>query len=101
MSGLLNSASAISAAFFIDCATVPALPPADIGRISPTLTAPAPMVAPDWGGAPAAVPRFIGSEMLEHAAKIASTPASNPPTQARRGRGIEACKPAAMAGLLG
>src|SRR5215510_11575007 len=37
MLGLLNSASAISAAFFIDCAASPALPAADSGRISATL----------------------------------------------------------------
>ena len=40
-----NSASAISAAFFIDSATVPALPAADSGRISPTLTGPVPIAA--------------------------------------------------------
>ena len=34
MFGFLNSASAISAAFFIDCAATPALPGADSGRIS-------------------------------------------------------------------
>ena len=43
--GLENSTSAISAAFFIDSATVPALPAADSGRISPTLTAPVPIAA--------------------------------------------------------
>ena len=52
--GLLNSASAISAAFFIDSATVPALPPADSGRIRPTLTAPVPIAAAACGGAAAA-----------------------------------------------
>src|SRR3954465_5690478 len=39
---LWNSASAISAAFFMDCAAPPALPAADSGRISPTLTWPLP-----------------------------------------------------------
>ena len=41
MFGFWNSASAISAAFFIDCAATPALPDADSGRINPTLTWPA------------------------------------------------------------
>src|SRR5450759_4434226 len=40
--GFWNSASAISAAFFIDCAATPALPAADSGRIKPTLTCPVP-----------------------------------------------------------
>jgi len=40
--GFWNSASAISAAFFIDCAATPALPVADSGRINPTLTCPVP-----------------------------------------------------------
>src|SRR6202166_1065325 len=42
MLGFWNSASAISAAFFIDCAATPALPAADSGRINPTLTCPVP-----------------------------------------------------------
>src|ERR1700743_3615495 len=37
-----NSANAISAAFFIDWAAMPALPAADSGRINPTLTWPLP-----------------------------------------------------------
>jgi len=40
--GFWNSASAISAAFFIDCAATPALPAADNGRIRPTLIWPVP-----------------------------------------------------------
>src|SRR5262245_57984410 len=55
MSGRVNSASAISAAFFIDCAAKPALPPAESGRISATLIWPVPTVSlacggPDGGG---------------------------------------------------
>ena len=42
MFGFWNSASAISAAFFIDCAATPALPAPDSGRIRPTLTCPVP-----------------------------------------------------------
>src|SRR6201996_9859785 len=41
--GFWNSASAISAAFFIDCAATAALPEADSGRIKPTLTCPLPI----------------------------------------------------------
>ena len=52
MFGCLNSASASSAAFFIDCAATPALPCADSGRIRPTRICPVPMVAPG-GGSPA------------------------------------------------
>ncbi len=43
MFGALNSASAISAALRIAWPARPALPPADSGRISPTLTWPVPM----------------------------------------------------------
>src|SRR3984893_15726963 len=53
MLGFWNSASAISAAFFIDCAATPAFPAADNGRINPTLTCPVPATSgccgdPDW-----------------------------------------------------
>src|SRR6202000_2150884 len=50
MFGFWNSASAISAAFFIDCAATPALPDADIGRIKPTLTWPLPIDVGCWAG---------------------------------------------------
>src|SRR3984893_6599421 len=40
--GFWNSASAISAAFFMDCAATPALPLPDSGRINPILTCPVP-----------------------------------------------------------
>src|SRR3954451_16816325 len=42
MLGFWNSASAISAALRIDCAATPALPAADSGRMTPTLTCPVP-----------------------------------------------------------
>ena len=49
--GLLNSAIAISAAFFIETAATPALPGADSGRITATRTAPAgPTGAPGCTG---------------------------------------------------
>src|SRR6202045_3289404 len=50
MLGFWNSASAISAAFFIDCAATPALPAADNGRINPTLTWPVPTASGCCGG---------------------------------------------------
>ena len=50
MLGFWNSASAISAAFFIDCAATPALPAADSGRIRPTLTWPVPTACGCCGG---------------------------------------------------
>ena len=50
MFGFWNSASAISAAFFIDCAATPALPAADSGRIKPTLTCPVPTAVGSCGG---------------------------------------------------
>ena len=50
MFGFWNSASAISAAFFIDCAATPALPDADSGRIRPTLTWPVPTAVGCCGG---------------------------------------------------
>src|SRR6202012_3947032 len=50
MLGFWNSANAISAAFFIDWAAMPALPAADSGRINPTLTCPLPIDAACCGG---------------------------------------------------
>jgi hypothetical protein len=50
ISGFWNSASAISAAFFIDCAATPALPDADSGSTSPTLTPPVPTACGCCGG---------------------------------------------------
>src|SRR6185312_13595015 len=48
--GFWNSDSAISAAFFIDCAATPALPAADSGRTRPTLTCPVPTATGCCGG---------------------------------------------------
>ena len=50
MLGFWNSASAISAAFFIDCAATPALPAAESGSSIPTLTCPVPTAAGCCGG---------------------------------------------------
>src|SRR5580704_12768793 len=49
----LNSASAISAALRMDWPAIPALPPADRGRTTATLTAPAPSGAATDAGAAA------------------------------------------------
>src|SRR5260370_27163987 len=57
-SGLLNSASAISAAFFMDCAATAALPLPDKGRIRPTLTRPAPIGLAAWAEGWAGPERF-------------------------------------------
>src|SRR6516165_46655 len=59
MSGPLNSASAISAALRIDWAATAALPLADNGRISATLTLPRPMGAACCGVG------WLGLERLE------------------------------------
>src|SRR6476661_6136064 len=98
MLGLLNSDSAISPAFFIDSATVPALPPADSGRISATRTPPVPISLPACGGAPGGggaaavgggccadcgVVALNSSERPEHPDSSAKAPAIRPETQAR------------------
>jgi hypothetical protein len=90
----LNSVSAISAAFFIESATVPALPPADSGKISATRTPPVPTSLPACGGGaePAegggceddGVVALKSSERPEHADSNANAPTVRPWTQARR-----------------
>ena len=50
MFGALNSASAMSAALRIACPAMPALPAADSGRMSATLTWPVPSVVSGTGG---------------------------------------------------
>src|SRR5262249_48873268 len=92
--GLLNSASAISAAFFIDTATVPALPPADSGRISATRTLPVPTspgagwaCGPGPGGGAWEDGGFVvlnTSETPVHADNNVSAPVVRPKAQARR-----------------
>ena len=85
MFGLLNSASAISAAFFIDCAATPALPCADSGRIRPTLTWP----GADRGGgrrfrAPAA-------DVLLKNSELPPAQAAEQPRQLRQSRAPRKC----------
>src|ERR1051326_8369968 len=103
MLGLLNSASAISPAFFIDSATVPAPPPADSGRISATLTAPVPISLDCTGGGAAPGGGFLlsTSEIPEQPARIANTPTSTAAPKARRGREcIGACEAGFMDDIL-
>src|SRR5438445_7234967 len=78
MLGFWNSASAISAAFFIDCAATPALPAADSGRINPTLTWPVPATC---GG-----PEGPGCELngLENWLRLCCTPEQAPSRGAPR-----------------
>src|SRR5436305_474756 len=110
MLGLLNSASAISPAFFIDSATVPALPPADSGRMSATLTAPVPISLDCTGGGVVPGGGFLlnTSEMPEQPARIANAPASTAPAASSRsprklGRGARrsrGCTGACEAGIM-
>src|ERR1700688_3863381 len=90
MLGFWNSASAISAAFFIDCAATPALPAAESGRINPTLTCPLPTasgccVGPD---APASGCEPNG---LENCPKLRATSPEQAPS-----RGAPSSKPTAV-----
>src|SRR4051812_12947990 len=97
--GLLNSASAISPAFFIDSATVPALPPADNGRIRATRTAPVPISLDCTGGGAVPGAGFLlnTSEIPEQPARMANAPASTAAPKARRGTG---CIGAREAGIM-
>ena len=74
MFGFWNSASAISAAFFIDCAATPALPAADSGRINPTLTWPLPTASGCCGG-PAGPASGCEPNGLENWLRLCCTPA--------------------------
>ncbi len=106
MLGLLNSESAISPAFFIDSATVPALPPADSGRMSATLTAPVPISLDCTGGGKVPGAGFLLNtswtpEIPEQPARMANAPANTAPPKARRGRGcIGACEAGIMDDIL-
>src|ERR1700678_4530218 len=84
MLGFWNSASAISAAFFIDCAATAALPAADSGRINPTLTPPLPTAWGSWGG-PAGPGELNG---LENELRLCCTPEQAASSGAPRTRPI-------------
>src|SRR5262245_32601354 len=83
MLGELNSDNAISAAFFMDCAARPALPLADSGRTSATLTCPVPMALLACGsGWRELVPR--SGRFVEQAAAAEARAAASSATHRRR-----------------
>src|SRR5579859_2519188 len=92
ISGDLNSVSAISAALRMAWPASPALPPADSGRISATLTWPVPIVVPASGGGAAAgggldekkleLEKML--ELLEQPPSNAAVLASKPASERRR-----------------
>src|SRR5262245_32058017 len=93
MFGFWNSASAISPAFFMDCAATPALPDPDRGRISPTLTWPLPATAGCWGGPAGALPSELPNELENWPAEQADskgTPSRRP--IAVRRVAVEGCR---------
>ena len=87
MFGSLNSASAISAAFFIESAAMPALPCADSGKIRPTRICPAPICAGCTGsaaGGGASPPRRSSAPPVQAAMNSDSVAASATPPNRRR-----------------
>ena len=90
--GELNSASAISAALRIAWPARPALPPADSGRMRPTLTWPVPIVAAGAGGGvcaggargETAASCWKTLEAPEQPARSAHRSASKPASERRR-----------------
>src|SRR6202012_1120686 len=78
MLGFWNSASAISAAFFIDCAATPAFPDADNGRVRPTFTWPLTTPSGCCGG-----PAGPGAG-LENELRLCSSPEQAPSKGAPR-----------------
>src|SRR6516164_3611364 len=71
--GFWNSASAISAAFFMESAATPALPAADNGRIRPTLTWPLPATIDCWGGPAGAAAGCCEEKGLENELRLCCT----------------------------
>src|SRR5215470_2893163 len=99
-SGLLNSASAISAALRMDCAATAALPLADNGRIRPALTFPSPILAAGWDGAPGEEPKS-GRFPEQPANKMMDASAAHHGDEARAGREPRDLSPPNMgSGLL-
>ena len=100
-SGLLNSASAISAALRMDCAATPAFPLPDSGKMRPTFTWPVPMllVGCDGGVGEEFGNRSPSEKLPEQPASSTAHPAKMSDRQARE-RG-EACNTRNIsAGLL-
>src|SRR6266545_4119901 len=94
ISGLLNSASAISAALRIDCAATAAFPLADSGRIRPTLTLPSPILLDDCAGPPGCEPdsRSPTEKLPEQpASRNADASAANHGDDGRAGEEVHAC----------
>src|SRR5262249_46173561 len=98
-SATLNSASAISAALRIEVPATPALPAAVSGRMSPTLTCPAPVLpvvggAPAGGGPPKVAPRGVPLPGGNRGA--AKSPAAPRPGHAHAARNNELGSPAPL-----
>src|SRR5262245_8637771 len=93
MSGLLNSASAISAALRMDCAATAALPVADSGRMSAALTLPSPILLAGCAGVFGAGPE-PRSPIPEQPASRAIDARAASHAEARAGREDEACRTA-------
>src|SRR6478736_9111310 len=98
-SGLLNSASAISAALRMDCAATVALPLADNGRIRPALTLPSPILVVGCCGAPGEEAKS-GRFLEQLASKPIDASAASHAEQARAGREPQACRPPNMGDAL-
>src|SRR6267378_474010 len=93
-----GTASAISAAFFIDCAATPALPAPDSGRIKPTLNCPVPTATPSCGGPAGPSDELNG---LENWLRDCCTLEQAPSRGAPRMRPIAVLRVAAGGGILG
>src|SRR5437763_12078004 len=98
MFGFCNSARAISAAFFIDCAATPALPAPDSGRINPTLICPVPTAVASCGGP--AGPSGCELNGLENWPRLCCTLAHAPSSGAPRMRPIALRRVAPGGGAL-
>src|ERR1700720_2822798 len=99
-SGLLNSASAISAALRMDWAATAALPLADNGRIRPALTLPSPILLDGCDGAPGEEPKS-GRFPEQPASTTMDASAAHHGEKARTGRAPRDLSPPNMgSGLL-
>src|SRR5262249_53899816 len=98
-SGLLNSASAISAALRMDWAATAALPLADNGRIRPALTLPSPIWLAVCDGAPGEESKF-GRFPEQPASTTMDASAPHHGEEARAGREPRDLSPPNMGGLL-